>query len=92
MSQHAKAYSISQQLLAELEIQAITQKDDPSYQQIAAQIQFIAQCLAENKNINEEKGNRVLNFPIIAARNLDDKSDASIIQKIADLLESLAYF
>lgn len=63
---------------------------DPSYLQILFQIQFINECLIFNKDIKIEKGDRVLNFPIIASRSLTDINDKNLIKNIDEILSYIS--
>lgn len=59
----------------------LSKDNDQAYELILKQMEFIYDCLANNKNIFDELNGRELNFPAVASKNLSGPEE-SLLNKI----------
>jgi len=57
---------------------------DNTYELILKQLEFVYDCLINDKNIFEELNDRELNFSIVASKNLSGP-DENLLRKIGDI-------
>ncbi len=90
MIMNANILKVLNEVIEELNSKINADQEDPSYEFILPQIIFVRDCVEDGKDLLKEKGDRALNFPVVASRNLTAPEDESLVRKIGVITNYLS--
>jgi len=79
-----KIDTLFNETIHELSNKSKLNSEDPTYEYILKQLEFVYDCLKSEKDIFNELQGRELDFPAVASKNLGGSED-ELLEKIGDI-------